>query len=118
MKTLKDFIDESKITHDEKNCVFRTNCGELCYYDMPITTSFKGDALEIQTLSVSNKRKGVGTELVKACIEYAKKINKDIVLYASPLGDFISEDDLIKFYKNLGFEQIDNKNKSLLIYRV
>lgn len=120
MKHIKQYLTEAlhNITHDIKNCVFRTNGGELCYFDSPITVPFDGEALEIQTLVVSNKRQGIGTQLVNACIEYAKSVDKDIILCASPLDNSISEDALIKFYKNLGFKQIKGMNKSFLIYSI
>lgn len=117
MKTLVEYLTKSfvKIIHDKKNMLFKTNGGELTYLDFPVTTGVNLDAIEIQSLYVTNRRNGIGSELVKACIEYANEINKDIVLYASPLGDGISEDELIKFYINNGFEIL--KDKILVYYQ-
>lgn len=117
MKSLKSILEASiKIEHDTRNCTFRTNGGELCYFDEAITIGGFENCIEIQTLVVSNRRNGIGTTLVNACKDYADRVKKDIVLCASPLTDVISEDNLIDFYMKLGFQHIDGKPKSILKY--
>ena len=76
------------------------------------------NAYELIELNVVDKRNGYGTRLVKELTKIADSDKKDIVVYASPLGDHMSEDDLIDFYKKCGFEQ-DNrlKDKQCLIYK-
>lgn len=111
MKNLKDYIIEAShnIKHDKKNMVFSTNGGELTYFDIPVTTGVDYDAIEIQTLHVTNRRKGIGSALVNAIKDYAKKIDKPIVLYAAPMDSEMTEQQLIKFYTNLGFEEVSGK---------
>lgn len=76
------------------------------------------NAYEIIELNIVDKRNGYGTQLVKELIKIADTDKKDIVVYASPLGAHISEDDLIDFYKKCGFEQdIRLKDKNCLIYK-
>ena len=119
MKTLKTICESGPtIKHNIRNCTFNTSGGELCYFDCAVTVPvMNSDCLEIQTLVVTNKRKGIGSALVNACKDYANKLGTDIVLCASPLGSSISESDLIKFYTDLGFEQIPELDRSMLIYK-
>ena len=118
MKSLKSLLETlNNITHNKRNCTFSMPGGELCYYDMAFTIPDSEDCLEIQTLYVTDRRKGIGSALVNACKEYANQIGKDIVLCASPLGSGISENNLIRFYNDLGFEHIKGMPKSMLKYR-
>lgn len=122
MKTLKEFLIESHaIRHEHNDMMGRFGCdgGYLTYNMMcliyPVSTK---NCIEVDVLNVTNKRKGIGTELVKKLIEFAKKEGRTIVLYASPL-DGTSVDDLIEFYKKCGFEHDDRtKDKHCLIYKV
>lgn len=110
MKSLREFIIEASynIKHDKKKMVFSTNGGELTYFDFPVTTGVDYDAIEIQTLHVTNRRKGIGSSLVNAIKDYAKEIDKPIVLYASPMDDEMTEQQLIKFYIDLGFKKVSD----------
>ena len=119
MKSLTQFIQESleAISHKKGNGngEFRSGDNYLAYdedivsYPEPID-----DAIEISTLFVKNRRHGIGTELVKALIKYAKDSGfKHIVVFASPMGDHISEKDLIEFYTKLGFKHDDRVKDSL-----
>lgn len=122
MKRLMDYITEArKITHDKKKMKFSTDGGELTYYSEPITIGTHLDAFELETIQVekSQRNNGIGKELVKAFIEYAKSQKKDIVLYASVLDisdDRMSDEDLIKWYKSLGFKQLDGSDAATLWY--
>lgn len=123
MRDLKEVILESasKIRHDEKNMKFSTIGGELTYYDFPITINTDLDALELETIRVkkSYRGKGIGKELVKAFIEYAHNQKKDIVLYASVLDisdDRMTDEQLVNWYKSLGFKQLDKTSDNILWY--
>ena len=114
MKNIKEFITESNnISHSEWESLqsgeFRTSDNSvLMYFTEALTLPFVKDSnacLEITLLNVVKKREGAGTSLVKALIEYAKKINKDIVVYAIPVGPYIKIKQLISFYNDLGFEK-------------
>lgn len=122
MKELKLYLLESKdnIKHirGDFEGKFENNDGILEYYDMPITIMYNKDAIEIQTLVVFKKRNKIGTKLLEACIKYAKEIKKDIILFAGPLTNDISQEDLIEFYKKSGFEQIHGMSKGYLIYKI
>lgn len=126
MKTLIEFINEAKetkeeITHRKGNPegMFSTEDGSyLSYTEEAIINIEDKNTIEIQLLNVVNKRQGTGTKLIKSCIEYANSIGKDIVVYASPLNNEISEDDLIKMYKNCGFSKdSSSSDKHLLRYK-
>lgn len=121
MISLNNYINEEVKQKTEQGGVFTFGKNNyLSYFNEVITVpTSRTDAIEIETLFVTERNKGVGTKLVKSCIEYAKSVDKDIVLYASPLGEHISEEDLIKFYKKLGFEE-DNKgiDKNCLVYKI
>lgn len=121
MISLDNFINEDVKQKSEQGGVFTFGKNNyLSYFDEVITVpTSRTDAIEIETLFITERNKGIGTKLVKSCIEYAKSINKDIVLYASPLGDHISEEDLIKFYKKLGFEEDDKGiDKNCLVCKI
>ena len=124
MRDLKEVILESisKIYHDEKNMKFSTIGGELTYYDFPITINTNLDALELETVQVkkSYRGKGIGKDLVKSFIDYANAIEKDIVLYASVLDiadDRMTDEQLIIWYKSLGFKQLDKTSNNILWYK-
>jgi len=121
MISLNNFINEDVKQKSEQGGVFTFGKNNyLSYFDEVITVpTSRTDAIEIETLFITERNKGIGTKLVKSCIEYAKSINKDIVLYASPLGDHISEEDLIKFYKKLGFKEDDKGiDKNCLVCKI
>jgi hypothetical protein len=121
-EALSIYIMESQVLHDKRNMLFtydKNNC--LSYSDDPVifsATFGKINAIEINTINVIDKRKGIGTILLKSAIEYAKSIKKDIVLYASPMGEGMNEKQLIQWYKNNGFEEYDKSDYHWLIYRV
>lgn len=121
-ESLSIYIMESQVLHDKKNMLFtygKGNC--LSYSDDPVifNTTFNNiDAIEINTINVIDKKKGIGTILLKSAIEYAKSIKKDIVLYVSPMGEGMNERQLIQWYKNNGFEEYDKSDYHWLIYRV
>ena len=91
----------------------------------------KETAIEIQRVESNNKNSGIGTLLMKKCIEIAQENESDIYLYATPLVDNPNKSEierLIKWYKKLGFIEIpekefDNDNieninkKYCLVYR-
>lgn len=114
MKDIKDYIinESGSISHSEWENIscgeFRSSDGSiLVYLTEALTLPFVKDSkkcLQITLLNAVKKREGVGTDLVNAIIEYANKINKDIIVYALPRGPFIGISQLIKFYKDLGFE--------------
>lgn len=125
MKNIKDFIinESSNISHSEWKDIscgeFRANDGSiLVYLTEALTLPFvenSQNCLQITLLNSVNKREGTGADLVNAIIEYANKINKDIIVYALPVGPFIGINQLIKFYKDLGFEteECDDLDSSL-----
>ena len=125
MKNIKDFIinESSNISHSEWKEIsageFRAKDGSILVYlteafSLPFVKNSQ-NCLQITLLNSVNKREGTGTNLVKAIIEYANKINKDIIVYAVPRGPFIGISQLIKFYKDLGFEkeECDDLDSSL-----
>ena len=83
-EALSIYIMESQVLHDKKNMLFtydKNNC--LSYSDDPVifsATFGEINAIEINTINVIDKRKRIGTILLKSAIEYAKSIEKDIVL--------------------------------------
>ena len=121
-EALSIYIMESQVLHDKRNMLFtydKVNC--LSYSNDPVifnATFGDIDAIEINTINVIDKKKGIGTILLKSAIEYAKSIEKDIVLYASPMGEGMNEKQLIQWYKNNGFEEYDKSDHHWLIYRV
>lgn len=121
-EALSIYIMESQVLHDKRNMLFtydKNNC--LSYSNDPVifnATFDDVDAIEINTINVIDKKKGIGTILLKAMIEYAKTVKKDIVLYASPMGEGMNEKQLIQWYKNNGFEEYDKSDYHWLIYRV
>lgn len=124
MKSLIDYVNEDVKQETSQGGLFTFGKGNyLSYFNDIITVpTNRSNAIEIETLYVTNKNKGIGTKLVNACIEYAKSINKDIVLYASPLELDASEEqekNLIKFYNKLGFVKDDKGiDEKCLIYKV
>ena len=104
----KDLIIES-VEHVDKGDKgeFKSEDSYLVYTtDVETYPEPTEDAIEINDLYVDKRRMGIGTALVNKCIEFAKKKNiSNIVVYAEPIGDKISEDDLLKFYSKLGFVQ-------------
>lgn len=121
MKTFTQFIQHifdsrNDIKHDEKNCKFYCDNGSLTYYTECVTyPKCHDDCYEIEVLNANEKRTGTGAALLNAMIDFAKKTHKNIVVYAMPLDDSISENDLIAFYKKYGFTQ-DTDDKHCLIY--
>ena len=121
-EALSIYIMEGQVLHDKKNMLFtygKNNC--LSYSDDPVVfnaTFGDVDAIEINTINVIDKKKGIGTILLKAMIEYAESMKKDIVLYASPMGEGMNERQLIQWYKDNGFEEYDKSDYHWLIYRV
>ncbi len=114
MKDIKSYLinESADISHDEWESIstgeFRANDGSVLVYltealTLPFIKDYK-NCLEITLLNAVKKREGTGTSLVNAIIEYAKKINKDIIVYAIPIGPFIGIEQLVNFYKDLGFE--------------
>lgn len=103
--------DNNELYIGKDNKLLYTN--DIITYPEPTNNAY-----ELIELNVVDKRNGYGTQLVKELVKIADADKKDIVVYASPLGDHISEDDLIDFYKKCGFEQ-DNrlKDKQCLIYK-
>jgi ribosomal protein S18 acetylase RimI-like enzyme len=79
---------------------------------MPVNdTVDKSKAIEIQSVEVKDKSRnnGVGTLLVKKCIEIADENESDIYLYAASLetvGNIENTEKLLKWYEKLGFEQV------------
>lgn len=124
MKNLNDYINESVSGVQHKDLgnrgMFYTNDGELTYYEGTYAYPVRRNkCFEISMLRVDadKQRKGTGSDLVKAMIEFAKSKLMSVIVYARPLTDTISEDDLIKFYTNLGFFQDDRTDdKHCLIY--
>lgn len=124
MKNINEFIKESKnnVKHDDLGGrgMFYTSNGELTYFEdcyaYPVDTD---DCIEITLLRTDVSKQGIGIDLLEALIEYAKSVNKKIVVYASPIGDKISEKDLIDFYMKNGFVQDERTDdKHCLIYNV
>ncbi len=129
MKSLKDYLFEGKISHNQNSMKFA--CGEsiLAYNDSVITVPVPPiDAFELSTISVTDRGKKIGVELVKAFIEFAKKEKKDIVLYASPMEKEssirkLTDKQLIDWYKKLGFEPYSKYDSSVtdehcMIYKI
>lgn len=123
MKDLNAYIIEANdsIEHisNSDSGVFHCANGEISYYEecliYPKPTK---DCLEVIMLVVYKKHEGTGSALVKALLEYAKSKGKSVVVDAQPLGDHISEDDLIKFYMDNGFVHDERINdKHYLIYK-
>lgn len=61
------------------------------------------NTIEIEEVSVKEKRKGTGSELVRKVIEIAQEEGKGLTLCAHPLDDSISTENLVEFYEKLGF---------------
>ena len=71
----------------------------------------KSKAIEIQEVEVkdNSRNNGIGTLLVKKCIEIADENESDIYLYAASLetvGNKENTEKLLKWYRKLGFEQV------------
>lgn len=144
MKTLQNFIlenqgsltiDDIYVWEDPKNKGFYTliafdkqskkSLGSLEFTSeitsMPVNdTVDKSKAIEIQSVEVKDKSRnnGVGTLLVKKCIEIADENESDIYLYAASLetvGNTENTEKLLQWYGKLGFEQVPDSefNKNL-----
>ena len=78
--------------------------------------------LNIVVVPYKNRNQKKGTKFMKRLIEVAKEKGKDIYLYASDMyaePDDMKVDDLVKWYKKLGFKE--TKDFSLtkeMVYRV
>lgn len=129
MKSLKDYLFEGKVSHNQNSMTFACDGGVLAYNDFVVTVPIPPvDAFELSTISVTDRGKKIGVELVKAFIEFAKKEGKDIVLYASPMEEETStrkltDKQLIDWYKKLGFEPYSKYDSSVtdehcMIYKV
>lgn len=122
MKHLAEYISEStKISHDEKRMALSTTGGRLTYHEFPITIETNLDAFELETVFVerSARGRGIGKDLVKEFIKYACNEKRDIVLCASVLDiddGKMSNDQLIQWYKSLGFKHLDNFPADILWY--
>lgn len=124
MKSLTNYINETENTVKHKELKDRgefyvdennklTYCFGTEFY--PVNTP---NAIELAEIFITDRNKHIGTSLINAFIDFAKKINRKIVLYAAPLSDNMNEDELIKFYKKFGFEQDSRINdKHCLIYK-
>ena len=129
MKSLKDYLFEGKVSHNQNSMTFACDGSVLAYNDFVVTVPIPPvDAFELSTISVTDRGKKIGVELVKAFIEFAKKEGKDIVLYASPMEEEAStrkltDKQLIDWYKKLGFETYSKYDSSVtdehcMIYKV
>lgn len=126
MKNLTEYINEnnSEIRHNKDFGVFmHANGAKLVYNDeVYVTLTEKtDDTMEIDLLQVpkENQRQHIGSQLVKSLIEYAKTVNKDIVVAAYPIENMISQESLIKFYKSCGFEEDKYaSDKNILRYTI
>ena len=74
----------------------------------------------LDSLIVKEKGKGHGTKAIKLLTELADKYGVEIQVQPSPLIDvqqYLDKDQLIKFYKNAGFQSIDGQtNYEILKY--
>jgi GNAT superfamily N-acetyltransferase len=77
--------------------------------------------ITLDLVCVEIQRKGIGTALVEELQSIATEIDLPIGLYAEPWSDCtseISEESLISFYENLGFEKdSDDIDGKLLIWK-
>lgn len=112
MKDLKNYIIEttSEIKHKTGNGTGSFSIGDnnLDYFEeVTIYPEPTNNAYELAELHVarSDRNLGIATKLINTFIEFAKSKNKDIVLYASPLDNNMTEKQLFEFYKKFGFEQ-------------
>ncbi len=62
------------------------------------------DEFVIDKVEAFVKRKGTGSALVNEVIKIAEEEGKALTLCAYPQDDSIELEDLVEFYKNLGFE--------------
>ncbi len=123
MKNIKNYLFESsnQVKHDDlgDRGLFYTNNGELTYFEecvlYPVKTK---NCIEITLLHSREKSKGTGTSLMNEIIKFANSKNKCIIVYADPLNDDISKENLIKFYMKFGFVQDERTNdEHCLIYK-
>jgi len=111
----KDFLTESVTNRllkefDKKDVIFN------------IHEASDKIVLNIVVVPFKVRKQGKGTKFMKRLIEVAKDKNKDIYLNVS---DAYAEDtdpkvnDLIKWYKKLGFQETENfKINKEMVYRV
>ena len=127
MKGILKFLLESSIQNNVKHTI-RSGNGTikiadnyLHYYDeVIIYPKFTNNAFELVELYVNreDRNKGIAAKLLNTFIEFADSKNKDIVLYASPLDNDMTVNQLIDFYKKFGFEHDSRtKDKQCLIYK-
>jgi GNAT superfamily N-acetyltransferase len=78
--------------------------------------------LNIVLVPFKQRNKGKGTKFMKRLIDLAKEKGKDIILYASDAyaeDTDMKVDDLVKWYKKLGFKPTSNfKLNKEMIYKV
>lgn len=69
------------------------------------TYEIVGDQIVIDELVVFEKRKGTGSKLLNIAKDIVSKYKlSSIGLYAEPIADGITQENLIDFYKSNGFE--------------
>jgi GNAT superfamily N-acetyltransferase len=84
---------------------------QILYPDVKIFAHEGKNNIKITSLLVpkEQRRKGIGTDIIKKIKEYAQKVNKTISLSPAPEKGYKAK--LTKFYKDLGFVQNKGRNK-------
>lgn len=113
MKTTTTDMKTKKMEIKKSNNRLETIGGYLNYTN-------DDEEIIIELVCSEIPRKGIGSTLVRELQKIASDINKPIGLYAEPCamcGTEIMEDDLIRFYENLGFElDPDDTDGKLMIW--
>lgn len=76
------------------------------------------NTIKLQMIKVSEKKMGVGTNVMNDLIQYADRMNKRIVLVPGSRDDVhgtTSKARLIKFYKRFGFVENKGRHKDFAI---
>jgi hypothetical protein len=62
------------------------------------------DEVVIEDMKVATPRKGIGSQLVRKVLKFAKYKSLPCTLYACPHDDSIDIDSLVLFFESLNFE--------------
>jgi ribosomal protein S18 acetylase RimI-like enzyme len=102
-KSIKlNFEDSCKEFEELWNEIYSTK--EVIVFDASLYPSYL--VIELIQIKISDRRKGFGTLVMNKIIEFAKKHNKDILLFADESFGTPKE-YLLNFYEKFGFTEND-----------
>lgn len=89
---------------------------DLTAYDVGIYPRAKIFYMEFLTVTPQYRNGGHGSELLRACIQWANLTNNIIILDAIPLDSRIDQHRLFRFYLSHGFKLAKSRNNRHSMY--